>query len=87
LLKKTFLPQFDAGEFLIAFELPPGSSLQATENVSKQIFDILTKHKEVEQVYIVLGTETGESNKANIGVRLVPLANRNIKTEDFKKKC
>ena len=84
-VKKTFLPKFDAGEFLIAFELPPGSSLQATENVSKQIFDILTKHKEVEQVYIVLGTETGESNIANIGVRLVPLANRNIKTEDFKK--
>ncbi|GIX41198.1 MAG: multidrug transporter AcrB [Leptospiraceae bacterium] len=83
-VKKTFLPQFDSGEFLITFELPPGSSLKATDEVAKQIFDIISQHEEVKQIFIRIGTDTGESNKAFMGIEMVPISERKLSTSQFK---
>ncbi len=83
-VRKTFLPQFDSGEFLITFELPPGSSLYATETIAKEIFNEIIKYKEIKQVFIKIGTDTGESNKGLIGVQMVPLNERNITTTQLK---
>lgn len=83
-VKKTFLPQMDMGEFLITFELPPGSSLNATEEIAKEILQKIIKHKEVQKVFITIGSDTGDSNVGNIGIEMVPSNQRKISTAKLK---
>ncbi|MCS7204980.1 MAG: efflux RND transporter permease subunit [Leptospiraceae bacterium] len=83
-VQKTFLPQFDSGEFLMTFELPPGSSLQATEKVALELYQKVSRHPEVQKLFITIGTNTGESNQAIIGVEMVPSTQRNLTTTEFK---
>jgi HAE1 family hydrophobic/amphiphilic exporter-1 len=47
-LKGEFIPQFDSGIFLIFAELPPGSSLAATDTVMRQIDERLAPIPEVD---------------------------------------
>ncbi len=83
-VKKTFLPVMDMGEFVILYELPPGSSLEANKQITQQIFDIIVQNEEIQQIFVNLGTDEGESNKAQMGVFLVPIEKRNITTEQVK---
>lgn len=83
-VKKTFLPPMDIGEFIITYELPPNSSLEANQEVALKIFEILKQYEEINKIFFILGTEDGESTKANIGVELVPINQRKVTTSYIK---
>ena len=76
LIPKTFLPPQDNGEFAITLQLPPGSSLDATQAVAFQADKILRTNREVDTSLLVVGNQDGESNVAEFFVRLVPTAQR-----------
>jgi HAE1 family hydrophobic/amphiphilic exporter-1 len=69
---KTFLPTQDAGEFQIAYDLPPGTSLEETNSLGKKIDETIRSNKEVAITAFTVGSQQGESNVGSIYVKLVP---------------
>lgn len=80
----TFLPPQDNGEFFVQFELPVGASLEATDEVAKKIEGDLRAFPQVEDLLTTVGSSNGESNKANVYIRLVPSKKRKENTTRFK---
>lgn len=76
LLKKTFSPDPDEGEFLVNIEMPPGTSLEGTKDVAMRIFERMKKIPELNHLSIQVGNESGEYNKASLGVFMVPRGER-----------
>ncbi|MDW8306358.1 MAG: efflux RND transporter permease subunit [Leptospiraceae bacterium] len=85
-IKKTFLPPNDTGEFLISLELPPGTSLDGTREVTEEIVQKLAVFPEIDILAAVVGTSDGLSNQATIMVRMVELKYRKISTDEMKKR-
>ena len=85
-----FLPATDEGFVSIGVKLPNGSSPDATDEVVKKIEDELKEHDDVE-VYVSLvgGTQqslsqgSSEANRAELYVKLVPLADRTRSVFEF----
>lgn len=69
---KTFLPTQDAGEFQVAYDLAPGTSLDETNVLGAKIDDIVRTNKEVAVSALTVGTAQGESNVGSIYIKLVP---------------
>ncbi|MES2965067.1 MAG: efflux RND transporter permease subunit, partial [Bdellovibrionota bacterium] len=68
----TFLPPQEAGEFTVAIDMPPGTSLDATNRAAEQIGKVLSTHKEVELTTLTVGSgREGEPNKADFYVKMV----------------
>lgn len=86
LVKKTFLPPNDQGEFQITFELKPGTSLEGTRAVVDQVARKLMEDPVVDRLAIVIGNQDGEPNVGNIGVQLVPSSMRRVNTAEYKEK-
>jgi len=84
-VKGTFMPPQDQGEFMVNLELPPGTSLDGTEKVVNDVIELLSKKKEIALMAIVLGSSSGESNQASIGIAMVERSKRQGKsTFDMK---
>ncbi len=83
-IPKTFLPPQDNGEFMVALDLPPGTSLERMDTVAKQIDVVLRQQKEIKQTVLSVGNAQGESNKASAFVEMVPSRDRKVNTSDFK---
>jgi HAE1 family hydrophobic/amphiphilic exporter-1 len=83
-IPKTFLPPQDNGEFMVALDLPPGTSLERMDKVAKEVDDIVRAQKEVFQTVLSVGNANGESNKASIFVEMVPSKQRKVNTSQFK---
>jgi HAE1 family hydrophobic/amphiphilic exporter-1 len=81
---KTFIAAQDQGEFSVNLDLPPGTSLQEMERVSREVDSVIRKHPEVLVSVLTVGTKEGEANKSNFYVRLVPTEKRKINTIGFK---
>ncbi|MCZ2257188.1 efflux RND transporter permease subunit [Sporosarcina sp. G11-34] len=85
-----FLPATDEGFVSIGIELPNGSSPKSTDEVVKRIEGELKEHDDVE-VYVSLigGTQqslsqgSSEANRAELSVKLVPLADRTRSVFEF----
>jgi HAE1 family hydrophobic/amphiphilic exporter-1 len=73
---KTFLPPADSGEYMISYDLPPGSSLDETNKIGDEIDTILRKRKEIQTVALILGGQNGQANTGTIFVTLVPSKQR-----------
>ncbi len=73
---KTFLPAQDIGEFQIVLETPPGTSLDEMERISHEVTKVTRENKEVDSLVEIVGTASGEANKATIIVNLVPSKQR-----------
>lgn len=80
----TFLPPPDNGEFFVTFELPPGSSLDATEKVATAIQEIVKKNPQVEDILMTIGSTTSEPNKGDLFIRLVEPKHRKENTTKMK---
>ena len=80
----TFIPAQDNGEVSINVDLPPGTSLDAMAKLSHEIDEMVRSMPEVERTLLMVGSESGESNRAMIFVQLVPSKERNINTSQFK---
>ncbi len=68
-----FLPQADEAQFTVAIETAPGSSLQATDEVTRRVEAIVQRHPDVTDVFTTVGGGTqGRVNAASIVVKLSP---------------
>ena len=81
---KTFLPGQDFGEFLVATEMPPGTSLDAMQDVAQLIEVSLRKHSEVASTVLTVGSNDGEANVAEVYVTLTDAHKRKLNTTQFK---
>lgn len=72
LVKSTFLPANDQGEFLVTLDLPPGTSLQGTKQTADQVLEILKKIPEMDMIAVTIGKpDGGEPNAGTLAVALV----------------
>lgn len=83
-IPKTFIPPSDTGEFLVTLETTPGTSLDEMSRVGQDVDRMIRGNKEVAQSVMIVGGQTGESNKASFFVTLVPSKERERNTSDMK---
>lgn len=78
-----FVPDDDSGEITVTLELAPGSNLDATTKIAKEVDAIILKNKEVDYSFYFTGNQNGEANKASF---IVKLKNERggIKSMDFR---
>jgi HAE1 family hydrophobic/amphiphilic exporter-1 len=83
----TFLPPQESGEFQVAFEMPPGTSLDKTYEVGHKIDEEIRSNKEVALASLTVGSYLGgETNIAQMYVKLVPSKQRKVTTVQFKER-
>ena len=87
MIPKNLIGTVDRGETVLTAELPPGTSIQTTTAVAKELTRILLSHKEVKQVFTSVGTPAqngpratsqGAVNKASLYIVLVPRKERKL---------
>lgn len=78
-----FVPDDDAGELLITLELAPGTNIDETTRVAKEVNAIVLKNEIVKYSMYFSGNENGEVNKASFTVKLHEKRG-GIKTADFR---
>ncbi|PJZ27501.1 multidrug transporter AcrB [Leptospira hartskeerlii] len=84
-VKKTFLPANDQGEFMVTLDLPPGTSLQGTKDVSDKVLAELQKFPEMDKIAITIGKpDGGEPNTAVLAIALVSSKKRSRSTTTVK---
>jgi HAE1 family hydrophobic/amphiphilic exporter-1 len=83
-IPKTFMPAADNGEFVVSLDLPPGTSLDATNELAKKVDDVIRRNKEVVQSVMMVGTSDGDANLVTFFVGLVPAKQRKMNTSQFK---
>jgi HAE1 family hydrophobic/amphiphilic exporter-1 len=86
----AFASSGDRGEFAVKVELAPQTPLYETNQVTRQIEQILLSKPEVSKVFTSVGAQTGSSlssssntNLAEVTVTLVDKKERKISTDDF----
>jgi HAE1 family hydrophobic/amphiphilic exporter-1 len=87
LIPTNLMGTVDRSETLLTVELPPGSSLQSSLELSRDLTAMLLAHKEVQQVFASVGTPTengpressqGAVDKASLYVSLLPRDQRSL---------
>ncbi|WP_421699268.1 efflux RND transporter permease subunit [Ancylobacter sp.] len=92
LLPSGFIPNSDVSRSVLALELPPGATLEATRRVVDEVTDTLKAQPEVSSVFATAGSGStdgpasggGEVRKATIIVNLVPRAERTATQKQFE---
>ncbi len=81
-MKKELVPQQDQSLFIAMVKTPPGSSLEYTDSVSKELEKYLRSRKIIKQLYAVVGGFQGwDSNLINLIITLKPYDKRPIDPE------
>ncbi|MGZ3856419.1 MAG: efflux RND transporter permease subunit, partial [Bacteriovorax sp.] len=84
-VSKTFIPAQDSGEFMVSIDLKPGTSLDGMNAVATEIESLIRKNKEVLNTVLTVGDTSGQPEKANIFVNLIPpKLRKGINTSAFK---
>src|SRR6202042_44452 len=90
LLPSGFIPPDDYGRALLAIELPPGSRLDDTDRVTREISDKLRAMPEVRSALIfggkLMGGTDDEPRKATIIINLVHKSKREASQQDMQLK-
>ncbi|WP_263973940.1 efflux RND transporter permease subunit [Leptospira interrogans] len=85
MVKSTFLPANDQGEFLVTLDLPPGTSLNGTKQVADQVLEVLKKIPEMEMIAVTIGKpDGGEPNAGTLAITLVDSKKRKLTTTQVK---
>ncbi|MFZ9858103.1 MAG: efflux RND transporter permease subunit [Roseiflexaceae bacterium] len=69
-LKFTFFPAEDPHEYIMGFEMPPGTNLAETDRVARQVEQVLMSEPNVVSVISTVGF-TGNPERAEFSVKLV----------------
>jgi len=78
-LSKGFVPEEDEGRFLISFKTPLGSTLEYTGQRMAELEKHLAGRSDIASWLSTIGTgATGQANRGNIFVRLVPRSQRSL---------
>ncbi|MEN9937851.1 MAG: hypothetical protein RLZZ387_4430 [Chloroflexota bacterium] len=79
-LKFQFFPQQDPGEFLVGYELPPGTALSETDRLARQTEQIILANSNVEDIITTVGG--GGVERAEFFVRLKDdVASKDVENE------
>lgn len=81
---KTFLPPQDFGEFMVALDMPPGTSLEKMDEVARKVDAKIRANKEVHGSVRIVGNRDGEANQASFYIELVSSKQRPMNTSQFK---
>ncbi len=65
-LDREVLPHVDRGQFYAKLDMPIGTQLEVTDQVSRQIEEVLASEKSVENVAVAVGSE--KSGKGEIKI-------------------
>ena len=52
---KAFVPNEDQGWFIVAVQSPPGASAQYTKAIEEQVYDVMRKAPEIENIFAIVG--------------------------------
>ncbi len=83
-----FISQTDRGEFAVTIELPPGSTIENTNRVSRQVEDMFSEIPEIKKVFTNVGVSNEglfgqtSNNASELNVTLVPPTERAKSTDD-----
>lgn len=84
LIGKTFLPTDDQSEFEVTVRMPPGSAIDGTDNVLKQLEADLKKLPGVENMLTTIGSDVKRQvDRGSILVELVPPEQRKKSQDDI----
>ena len=76
-LGSDFFPTFDRGEFQVEFKTAPGTSIEQSENIAKEIIGMLAQRPEVAYTYTTIGAGASQNiNQGQIYVKLTPKEKR-----------
>ncbi len=82
-LQSGFLPSMDEGAIVLDFKSPPGTTLEETDRMLKQVDDIILHTPEVDSYSRRLGTQMGFFiTEPNTGDYLIQLKKKREKTTD-----
>jgi HAE1 family hydrophobic/amphiphilic exporter-1 len=93
MIPKGLIGAVDRGETVLTAELPPGTNIEQTTAVTKELTRILLSKKEVKQVFASIGTPSGNNvrqtsqggvNKSSLYIIMVPRSERNISQNQFE---
>lgn len=94
LMPQSLVPQVDRGELTLSLELEPGTRLEQTSEVARQISEILRKEPGVKSVFAAIGTpvsgahggggSAGGVNTATIYGVLVPRGDRELSQQQLE---
>jgi len=86
LINKEFMPVQDQGTFVIRMQTPIGSSLEFTNEKTREVEKFLSARSEVRRVYVAVGGfgVGGEAHVANIFVSMKPRGERGKDPESGK---
>lgn len=77
-LGTEFMPATDAGNFLVFFKTPLGSSLALTDNRIRAAEEKVLAHKEIEGAFMAIGLIDGQPNSGLFFATLTPRARRSL---------
>ena len=78
-----FLPEMDEGGIVLDFDSPPGTTLEETDRMLKEVDKIIQQQPEVENYSRRLGTQMGFFiTEPNRGDYLIQLKKNRTKTTD-----
>ena len=77
-----FMPKMDQGQLSVSIELPQGTVLEETDDITNKVEQIVTKIPEADKIFVTVGGSGGflnttSLNTSNIDITLKPLAERN----------
>lgn len=82
-IRGEFIPDDDSGEITVKLELAPGTNIDETTRVAKEVNEIIKSNKVVNYSMYFTGNENGEVNKASFTVKLFDERD-GLKTEIFR---
>ncbi len=82
----TFLPEQDAGEFMVNLDLPPGTNLDKMTALTLKVDELIRSNPEVLVSASQVGDSDGSSNFASSYIHLVPSKERKMNTSQVKQK-
>lgn len=83
-LPKSFIPTSGGGELNVSLELPPGTALDATDRLARQVDLKIRGHGEVARTVLTAGGDRGEPNQAQVLVQINQSSQRKLSTDEFK---
>lgn len=93
MIPKGLIGAVDRGETVLTAELPPGTNIDKTTEVTEELTRMLLAHKEVKQVFASIGTPSGNNvrqttaggvNKASLYIIMVARDQRDISQNQFE---
>jgi len=84
-LGTAFFPEYDRGEFQVSFKTAPGSSLEQTEDIAKEIVGKISSRPGISYTFATIGAGAYSAiNEGLIYIKLKPKKERQIRFDQFK---